>query len=189
MTFRVEALARYISRPCLLFISTAHTCIHINIYMHGQCLLLRCWPYNRHGVKRETRDERPDASVLLLTITRCRRRCHLSLLLQMVGVIDASTYEGIATTLFGHSQSVRTLVWSLQSKGEGHKIPWDEFIAFAEKDDHIPTSAEDWEKFVEVLAMLDVEVQPAPTPAPVLHAAPLVVAAGARGGTTVVLGE
>ena len=96
--------------------------------------------------------------MLLLTITRCRRRCHLSLLPQMVGVIDASTYEGMATTLFGHSQSVRTLVWSLQSKGEGHKIPWDEFIAFAEKDDHIPTSAEDWEKFVEVLAMLDVKL-------------------------------
>ena len=76
----------------------------------------------------------------------------------MVGVIDASTYEGIATTLFGHSQSVRTLVWSLQSKGAGHKIGWDEFIAFAENDDHIPTTAEDWEKIVEVLAMLDVKL-------------------------------
>eukprot|EP01043_Picozoa_sp_COSAG02_P022798 COSAG02_NODE_1195_length_13940_cov_15.482407_11_plen_113_part_00 len=69
----------------------------------------------------------------------------------MVGAIDASTYEGIATTLFGHSQPVRTLVWSLQSKGLGHKIGWDEFIAFAEHDDHIPSTAEEWEKIVEVL--------------------------------------
>ena len=76
----------------------------------------------------------------------------------MVGVIDAATYEGIATTLFGHSQSVRTLVWSLKSKGFDHKIGWDEFIAFAEKDDHIPTTAEDWKKIVEVLAMLDVKL-------------------------------
>ena len=29
-----------------------------------------------------------------------------------------------AASLAGHSQSVRTLVWSLQSKGEGHKIGW-----------------------------------------------------------------
>lgn len=91
----------------------------------------------------------------------------------MVGAIDASTYEGIATTLFGHSQPVRTLVrhtnpppshfraklirppnsqvWSLQSKGPGHKIGWDEFIAFAEHNDHIPSTAEEWEKIVEVL--------------------------------------
>lgn len=73
----------------------------------------------------------------------------------MVGAIDASTYEGIATTLFGHSQPVRTLVWSLQSKGPGHKIGWDEFIAFAEQDDHIPSTAEEWEKIVEVLGARD----------------------------------
>ena len=73
----------------------------------------------------------------------------------MVGAIDASTYEGIATTLFGHSQPVRTLVWSLQSKGPGHKIGWDEFIAFAEQDDHIPSTAEEWEKIVEVLGACD----------------------------------
>lgn len=73
---------------------------------------------------------------------------------QMIGAIDASTYEGIATTLFGHSQPVRSLVWSLQSKGPGHKIGWDEFIAFAEHDEHIPSTAEEWEKIVEVLGAL-----------------------------------
>ena len=56
----------------------------------------------------------------------------------MVGCISGSTFEGLATTLFGHSASVLELVWSLQTKGDGLKIGWEEFIAFAEKEDHIP---------------------------------------------------
>jgi hypothetical protein len=33
-----------------------------------------------------------------------------------------------------------------QSKPEDHKISWEEFINFAELDDHVPSNAADWEQ-------------------------------------------
>ena len=56
----------------------------------------------------------------------------------MIGCISGTTFEGLATTLFGHSTPVRELVWSLQAKGDSFTIGWEEFISFAEKEDHIP---------------------------------------------------
>eukprot|EP01047_Picozoa_sp_COSAG01_P087683 COSAG01_NODE_20285_length_961_cov_2.642453_2_plen_62_part_00 len=53
---------------------------------------------------------------------------------------------------------VRELVWSLQTQGPNLKIGWDEFIAFAEKEEHVPTNEEEWQRVQEVLAMLDIEL-------------------------------
>ena len=38
-----------------------------------------------------------------------------------------------------------------QSKPEDHKISWEEFINFAELDDHVPSNAADWEQCAPAL--------------------------------------
>ena len=54
------------------------------------------------------------------------------------------TYEGVATTLFGHSEPVKKLVWRLQSVERDQLISWEEFLDFAEQKEHIPGSKEEW---------------------------------------------
>ena len=70
----------------------------------------------------------------------------------MIGCISGTTFEGLATTLFGHSTPVRELVWSLQAKGDSVTIGWEEFISFAEKEDHIPVRVR-CQSFVFVLTV------------------------------------
>jgi hypothetical protein len=92
------------------------------------------------------------------------------------GMDDAEADEAAATCgmLRPHVRAFKTAAQELHRAAAGAPTP----AAAAAAAATVPAGVS-----------VSVEVQPAPTPAPVLHAAPLVVAAGARGGTTVVLGE
>ena len=66
----------------------------------------------------------------------------------------AVTYEGLATTLFRHSEPVKKLVWRLQSVERDQRISWEKFLDFAVQKEHIPASKEEWDRIIEELQML-----------------------------------